>query len=975
FNSDDIAILDGEKRVTYRELEHRANRLSHVLRRRGVGPEVLVGLCAERTDELIVALLAFLKAGGAYVPLDPSHPASRLAQIVDEAQLELIVAGERQTALFPRPGPELVVLGDFAVVAEPDTRIASEVGPHHLAYVLFTSGSTGRPKGVAIEHHSPVCLIEWARTIFEPPETAGVLFSTSLGFDLSVFEIFLPLATGGTVILAGSALDLPRLHSAALVTLVNTVPTAMAELLRTHSIPPSVQTICLAGEPLLEALAEQIHRETSAQRLYNLYGPTEDTTYSTFTRVLPGGGPPTIGRPITNGRTYVLDEALHPLPVGVAGEIYLGGAGLARGYLGRPDLTAERFLQSPFDPRGRERLYRTGDLGRFRDDGDLEYLGRRDHQVKLRGYRIELGEIEATLARHPALSEAVVLLREDTPGEKRLVAYGVPGEVAPTPEQLRAFVAEHLPTYMVPAAIVLLDRLPLTPHGKVDRRALPAPGAPTAPTVDRAHVAPRDPVEEAIASIFAEVLEQRPASIGAHDSFFDLGGHSLLGTRLLSRLRAALAVDLPLRALFEAKTPAALGVRVHALLAAGQPSAITPLEHHRDERPILSFGQERLWFLDQLDPGDPSYLVLLSFRLRGGLDLVALERALQEIVRRHEILRTSYHLFGDHPVPSLAVASLSLHPEPVSGPDPEEAACAAMSAEAQRPFALADEPPLRARLIVLGQADHLLLVTVHHIAADAWTLGILHRELGALYDAFHTGQPSPLPELPLQYSDYARWQRERLEGPLGEQQLLYWREQLQGASFALDLPTDRPRPAVQSHHGQQWPIVLPASLTSALRALARREGVTLFMTLLAALDLLLHRYTGRDDLVIGSPIANRTAAEIEGLCGFFVNTLVLRTRLSPDLTFTDLLARVKETCLGAYAHQDLPFERLVSALEPERDLGRSPLFQVAFNLQTAPLPPLSLSGLEVHPLRNETGTAKFDLSLWLAEGKDGLEGF
>jgi amino acid adenylation domain-containing protein/non-ribosomal peptide synthase protein (TIGR01720 family) len=817
-----------------------------------------------------------------------------------------------------------------------------------------------------------VALIEWAKTVFSPPQTAHVLFSTSIGFDLSVFEIFLPLSSGGALVVAQSALDLPRLPSASLVTLVNTVPTAMAELLRLGAVPPSVRTICLAGEPLTEALAEQIHRETAVERLYNLYGPTEDTTYSTFAAVPRGGGAPTIGRPIANGQAYVLDAALSPVPVGVAGEIYLGGAGLARGYLHRPELTAERFIPSPFGGASGKRLYRTGDLGRHREDGALEYLGRIDHQVKLRGYRIELGDIEAQLGQHPAVRESVVLLREDTPGERRLVAYVVPRAQAPTTEDLRAFLRERLPEFMVPAAVVFLERLPLGAHGKIDRRALPAPGPSAAP---RLHVAPRDPVEEAIATIFADVLDRPGQPIGAHDSFFELGGHSLLGTRLLSRLRAALAVDLPLRALFEARTPAELGARVHAALASGASTPLLPFERRTDERAPLSFGQERLWFLDQLDPGDPSYLVPLSFRLRGPLDAAALERALGEIVRRHHIFRTHHRLIDDHPTALVGEPSFSLPREQSTAPDREEAAREAMSAEARAPFDLATSPPLRARLLTLGEADHLLLLTLHHIAADAWTVGVVHRELGALYTAFRQGHPSPLAELPLQYADYARWQRARLGGPLGEAQLAYWREQLAGAPFTLDLPADRPRPAVQSHRGVQRRVSLPASVRDALQALSRREGVTLFMTLLAALDLLLHRYTGRDDLLVGSPIANRTAAEVEGLCGFFVNTLVLRTRLSTELGFQGLLARVKETCLGAYAHQDLPFERLVSELDPERDLARSPLFQVAFNLQTAPQPPLALAGLDVDPLSSESGTSKFDLSLWLADGEGGLEGF
>jgi amino acid adenylation domain-containing protein/non-ribosomal peptide synthase protein (TIGR01720 family) len=972
---DAVALVDKHRRLTYRELDARANKLANHLRRRGVGVETLVGLCADRSADLVVALLAVLKAGGAYVPLDPVYPASRLAQILDDAAVPMLITQARVRSKLPERTAGTVLLDDdaAAIAAESDARPAGGSAPGHLAYVIYTSGSTGRPKGVAIEHHSTAAMVDWAKGVYTAAEIEGVLFATSICFDLSLFELFLPLCSGTKLILADNALELPALPARDEVTLVNTVPTAIAELCRTGGVPASVRTVCLAGEPLTATLTSQVYAIPTVERVYNLYGPTEDTTYSTWTLCRRDGSAPTIGRPLAHGQAYIVDERLAPVPVGVVGEIYLGGEGLARGYLGRPDLTAERFVESPFVAGAR--LYRTGDLGRFRADGEMEYLGRADFQVKVRGFRIELGEIEAVLLAHAGVRETVVVAREDSPGDKRVIAYVVPGAARASVGELRAHVREKLPEFMVPSAFVTLDALPLTPNGKVDRKALPAPeGAAVAVT----RTAARGPIEEAVAAIFADVLKLPAGAVGAHDSFFELGGHSLLAAQAVARIRAAFRVELPVRALFDAPAVAELASRIEAARHGGAAEAAPPLERSAGA-PVLSFAQERLWVLDQLEPGDPTYVIFRAVRLRGALDRGALARALDEIVARHEVLRTTMGAVNGRPSPAvqapapapLPMTSLAALPEP----EREAALQRALAVEARRPFDLATGPLLRARLFERAADDDVLVVTMAHIVSDAWTLGVLADELGTLYEAFTAGEPSPLPDLPIQYADYARWQRRHLTGDLLTRELGYWREHLDGAPRALDLPADRPRPPAESHRGARSRVELPAELVQALRALSRREGVTLFMTLLAGFDALLHRYTGQADLLVGTPVANRTQAATEKLVGFFLNTLVLRARVEPELPFRALLHRVRETALEAYAHQEVPFERLVQELSPERDLSRSPLFQVMFTLQNASSGTFTLPGLDAAPVSAEIDTSKFDLTLILTDRSDTLAGF
>ena len=977
---DAVAVVFGNEQLTYRELNCQANQLAHHLQAQGVGPDVLVGIYVERSLEMVVGVLGILKAGGAYVPLDPNYPSERLAFMLEDAQAPVLLTQQRLVAQLPQQVAKIVCLdAEWETIAQLSRENSvKQVIPDNIAYLIYTSGSTGKPKGVAIEHNSTVVLLNWAKEVFMPEDLVGVLAATSLCFDLSVFELFVPLSWGGTVILAENVLHLPNLSAAQNVTLLNTVPSAIHELLQINGIPASVRTVNLAGEPLQNALVQKLYQLNHIQQVFNLYGPSEDTTYSTFALVKRDAlGIPTIGRPITNTQVYILNSQLQPVPVGVLGELYIGGEGLARGYLNRPELTAERFIPHPFSNQPGTRLYKTGDLARYLPDAKIEFLGRIDQQVKLRGFRIELGEIEAVLSQHPAVRQNVVILREDVPGDQRLVVYCVPQQQAPTVNDLRQFLQEKLPEYMMPSAFVLLESLPLTPNGKVDRRALPSPD-PTRRELEETFVAARTPIEEVLAGIWTEVL--RVEQVGVDDNFFELGGHSLLATQVISRLRTTLAVELPLRSLFEHPIVARLAEKIENLLRLGQSLQAPPLlSIARSAEMPLSFAQQRLWFLNQLEPDSAFYNIPDAVRLFGQLNITALEQSLNEIIRRHEALRTNFITVEGQPVTVIAstqklalpIVDLQDLPETERLIETQRLA----TTEAQRPFDLATEPLVRATLLKLQAKEHVLLLTMHHIVSDGWSMGVLFSELAALYEAFCSGHPSPLAELPIQYIDFAVWQRQWLQAEVVESQLSYWKQQLNGAPALLELPTDRPRPTVQTFRGAHHSIALSQQISLALTNLSRRLGVTLFMTLLAGFQTLLYRYTQQEDIVVGSPIANRNHSSCEGLIGFFVNSLVLRTDLGGNPTFRELLTQVREVTLAAYAHQDLPFEQLVEELQPARSLSYTPLFQVIFALQNAAvMPSVELSGLSVTPLAVETGTAKFDLTVSMENTAQGLIG-
>ncbi|CAG0937556.1 partial fengycin family lipopeptide synthetase D, partial [Thermoflexales bacterium] len=952
--------------VSYRELDQRANCLARYLQRQGVGPETLVGVCVERTIELVVGLLGVLKAGGAYVPLDPKYPPERVEYMLRDASATVLLTQERLFERLPQTNAQVICLDrDWTLIKqERAEEINCTITPEHLAYVIYTSGSTGRPKGVALTHAGAVTLVEWAQREYREEDLRRVLAATSVCFDLSVYELFVPLSCGGCVILVEDALRLIDQAIPTEVTLINTVPSAMRELVRLQALPGSVRVVNLAGEPLGRRLVEDVYA-AGVSRVYNLYGPTEDTTYSTY-EVVAQGVQPTIGRPVANTRAYILDEALEPVPIGVPGDLYLSGAGLARGYLNRPDLTAEKFIPNPFAQERGPRLYRTGDRARWLVDGRMEFLGRRDHQVKVHGYRIELGEIEARLNDYPGVDTSVVVVHEGEGAEKRLAAYVVPkAGVRLIADELQASLRGRLPEYMVPAALVFLAQMPLTPNGKVDRRALPMPEGERPEHVGT-YVAPRNPIEELVAGVMATILSLE--RVGVHDNFFELGGHSLLATQVISRLWQAFNIELPLRTLFEEPTVAGLARQVETARLAQAGQARLPLRPTgRTGDLVLSYAQQRLWFLDQLEPGSPLYNIPAAIRLEGALEAAVLEESVNQIIQRHETLRTTFQAVEGRPVqviaPRLRFELPVVDLGTLAGTAQEQAVRQLAGTEAQTPFDLTSGPLLRAKLLRLGVDEYVLLLTLHHIISDGWSIGILIGEITAGYQALATQTAVTLPELPLQYADYAAWQRDWLQGDVLEEQLGYWRRQLAGAPALLELPTDRPRPAVQSYRGATAAFVLPADLSADLKTLSQREGVTLFMTLLAGFQTLLSRYTGQRDIVVGTPIANRNRLEIEGLIGFFVNTLVLRTDLSGNPTFRAVLQQVREMTLGAYAHQDMPFEMLVEALQPVRNLSYAPLFQVMFVWQNAPMPQAPQAGLSIELLTAESGTAKFDLTL------------
>ncbi|WP_375476969.1 amino acid adenylation domain-containing protein [uncultured Nostoc sp.] len=977
---DAVAVVFEEQQLTYRELNIRANQLAHYLRSLGVKPEVLVGICVERSLYMIMGLLAILKAGGAYIPLDPSYPKERLEFILEDTQAPVLLTQASLVEAMPQHKAQVVCLDtDWHLIAQQSQEnFLCELTTDNLAYVIYTSGSTGRPKGVMIKHASTVAMLDWAKKTFAIEAMQGVLASTSICFDLSVFEVFVPLCCGGKVILIENGLYLPTLLAAKSVTLVNTVPSVISQLLRNNSIPTSVQTVNVAGEPLHNQLVQQLYQQDNIQQVFNLYGPSEDTTYSTSAWIYKGASnTPPIGRPIHNTQIYLLDKNLQPVPVGVPGMLYIGGAGLARGYLNKAGLTADKFIPNPYANLPGERLYKTGDKARYLPNGEIEYIGRIDNQVKIRGFRIELGEIEALISLHPVVREAVVVVRSDLADSQRIVAYVVlQKEQILVISELRNFLESKLPNYMIPATFVILEALPLTPNGKVDRKALPAPELTQLSSSN--YVPPTTPIENLLAGIWAEILGLE--KVGIHNNFFTLGGHSLIATRVISQIRQVFKIELPLRYLFEKPTIALLAKEIETTIKAGLGIETTKIEQiERTSKLPLSFAQQRLWFLAQLEPDSPFYNIPAAVRLQGELNIKVLQQTFNEILRRHEALRTNFQTVEGQAItviskakPLILLPTIDISELPLAQQEVEIRQQAAQ--EAQQPFDISSDHLLRVKLLRLDAQEHIVLLTMHHIASDGWSIGVLVQELATLYPAFCNEQLSPLTELPIQYVDFAAWQRQWLQAEVLETQIFYWQKLLEDAPRVLELPTDYPRPAIQTFRGATYSFELSDELCVALNKFSQQQGSTLFMTLLAAFQTLLWRYTGQEDIVVGSPIANRNRAEIEGLIGFFVNTLVLRTNLAGNPSFEELIKRVREVALGAYTHQDLPFELLVEQLQPQRDLSRTPLFQVMFVLQNAPMSALDLPDLTLSPVESDSHSAKFDLTLFITETESGLVG-
>jgi amino acid adenylation domain-containing protein/FkbH-like protein len=969
---DAVALIDGAERLSFAELNALANQIAHQLHLLDIGPGRLVGICVRRSWRMLAGILGVLKAGGAYVPLDPAYPQDRLAFILEDTKAPVLLTERVSQDLQVSEKTQVVFLDSDWPQIEQQNRdnLTSSARGSDLAYVIYTSGSTGKPKGVALEHRNAVSFINWARDVFSREELAGVLASTSICFDLSVFEMFVPLSWGGTVILAENALALPALPAAHEVTLVNTVPSAIRELLRVKGVPPGVRVINLAGEPLITPLVDQIYSQTTAQKVYDLYGPSETTTYSTFTLRKPGE-PATIGRPLANEQVYLLDKNLQPVPIGIPGEIYIGGDGVARGYLNRPELTAERFVPNPlatsqYGNIKPNRLYKTGDLARWRADGNLEFLGRIDHQVKIRGFRIELGEIESVLRKHAGLQDSVVVVREDRPGDKRLAAYVVRKPNAGIDaDELRRFTREALPEYMVPPAILILDALPLTPNGKVDRKALPVPEQDRR-AVSADFIEPTSATEQQLAAIWHEVLGIE--RIGANDNFFELGGHSLLAIQVISRIREKFNVEPVLNLIFETPTIQKLAQRLDHHECGESDSAMPPLQPvSRNQRLPLSSVQERLWFLDQVSPGGHAYNVPLALRLNGALNIPALQRALDEVVHRHETLRTTFANESGELSQVIAVPGrmeIEINDlDSIPTPEPEEKVQAWLNAEAQRPFDLSRGPLSRVKLGRLSAADHVLSVVMHHAVSDGWSQAVFFRELEAFYRAFTEKRPAPkLPELPVQYADFAHWQREWMRGTSLQKGLAYWKGQLAGAPGSIKLPEDHAEKgeSTPGKAGRLIERVSPAT-AEALTAFSHREHATPFMVLMTALAITFEKWTAQQDLVFGTVVAGRTHHEVENIIGCFMNFLPIRTRLNSGDTGQAVLAKVKKSVLEAQKHQECPFEKIVEAINPGRQLNQNPLYNVALLLQNFPEQLFRHKDLQVTALRPDVEAAQLDL--------------
>ncbi|MEO7195211.1 MAG: amino acid adenylation domain-containing protein, partial [Pseudonocardiaceae bacterium] len=986
---DSVALICGgagsaQVELSYRELNERANRLARVLIARGVGPEQLVGLALPRAAEMVVALLAVVKAGAAYLPLDVSHPPARIAFICADAGPSVVLSTRENSVRLPAEVVRLVIddvptVEQIAGYPSHDITDAERTAPlwdTHPVYVIYTSGSTGTPKAVVVPHAALANFLDSMAERLRLDRCTRLLAVTTIAFDIAALELYLPLLTGSTVVVAPDASDPAALGQLIIdtdVTIMQATPSLWQSIISTHPQDVRGLRMLTGGEVLPPALAAAM-RELGSE-VTNLYGPTETTIWSTATRLTTPGAP-TIGKPIGNTQTYVLDARLRPVPIGVPGELYLAGHGVARGYLRRPGLTATRFLANPYDAPG-QRMYRTGDLARWLPGGELAYLGRVDEQVKIRGFRIEPGEIESVLKSQRGIAQAVVIARE-TPAASahsphhQLVAYLVsaPGTPAPDPASLRAELRKTLPDYMVPAVFVTLDALPLNANGKVDRKALPAPEGANEPVAE--YVAPRTATEEILAGIWSEVLGVE--QVGVRDNFFELGGDSILSIRVMSRVRVAFAVELSPRVLFVDPTVAGLAVAVAESVVSDSPP-ITVV--NRAGKSPLSFAQQRLWFLDEFAPGGAGYVSAFALRLRGDLDLDALSVALSALVARHESLRTTFETVDGlgvqviHPPAQVRVDVLDL--SELDRPECDVQLREVLAAEIGRGFDLAQGPLLRLGVVRVDAAEHVLSVAMHHIITDGWSMGVLMAELGVFYNAAVSGQDPWLPVLAVQYLDYAVWQRELLSGPVLDSALRYWREQLAGVAV-LELPTDRPRPAVLSSAGAMHEFVVPAGVTGRLKDLGLRSDGTLFMTLVAACQVLFARWSGQDDIAVGTVVSGRERAEIEGLIGFFVNTLVLRSRVDDGQSFRQFLIGVRETVLDALVHQQVPFERLVDELSPIRDTSRTPLFQAMVVLQNAPGHVPELTGLTASGLALPVTTTKFDITVEFHEAGDELVG-
>jgi amino acid adenylation domain-containing protein len=969
---DATAVVFNDSSLSYRQLDQKSNQLAHYLLHHGIGPGSLVPVCMERSPEMITGIIAILKAGAAYVPIDISYPTERIRFILEDTSARIVLT-DRLIQDLPEDIVAVNLLQEATMLTQlPTEQVAHQGNSHELCYVIYTSGTTGRPKGVLVEHGNVVSLIRGGLDTLDFKQNNILLSTGSVSFDATTFEYWSMLLTGGALVLCPPE-DILK-------------PTALKRIIRQHSVKimwltagllnqltdndpdlfEGLKVVVAGGEKLSPGHIGILKKRFSHLRLFNGYGPTENTTFSLTYEIKELKGPSIpIGKPLGNRTAYILEEAGIPCAIGIPGELYVGGAGVARGYLNLPELTAEKFIHHPFSNDNNKRLYKTGDRARWLPDGNIEFLGRRDDQVKIRGYRIEPGEVEAALQACHGVQQCVVVAEPDHSGSGRLVGYVVglaDYDHSTVLDQLRS----KLPAYMIPTILMQLDNLPLTANGKVNKGALPKPDASH---MKAGSVAPGTELEKQLATIWAELLQIE--FIGIEDNFFSFGGHSLLATRALSIIRQRLGMEAGVKDLFLYPTIRELAQHLSTQIAGTVLPRITAIAKQPGDLLPVSFSQERLWFIDRLQ-GSVQYHMSAIIRLSGPLQVEVLEQSLCAIINRHEVLSTvlmeqdgiCYQQIRRGDQWKLSQVSFINNDEAISRQH--------IAAYIDRPFNLSADYMVRAELLELSQDDHLLVVVIHHIASDGWSLPILIKELSTLYSAGLSGEIANLPELEVQYSDYAIWQRTYLEGPVLDRQLQYWKGKLQGIQ-PIDLPLDHIRPAVQSGKGSSIYIVVDKELTSALKELCREEGTTLFMVLLSVFKVLLYRYSGSEDIAVGTPIANRRQQEIESLAGFFVNTLVIRSELRGTLSFRELLRQVKATLLEAYENQDAPFERVVEVARAERDLSRSPLFQVMFALQNTPnIPELQLGELTLHPENNYHNTAKFDINVMAVERDEQL---
>jgi amino acid adenylation domain-containing protein len=991
---DAIAVVMNDEQVSYGELNRRANQLARYLIRSGVEVESCVGLLMERSPKIVERLLAIMKSGAVYVPLDPFQPRTRLELLIAETGMTALIVSSLSPPAEPFESAQRICpdLERFQIEQEDAGNLGTALSPDNLAYIIFTSGSTGRPKGVTVRHGAAInYAIGLSRAVYEnclePP--LSVSLNAPFVFDASIKQLTHLLYGHRLVMIpedirrdAERMLAYIRLHG---LDTIDCTPTHL-KMLRAAGFgaveDQRTTRVLVGGEAIDEKIWAQLAAE-AGREYFNHYGPTECTVNATICRVEQSSGGPSIGRPIANTRIYLVNESLQPTPIGATGELLIGGAGVSRGYLNHPEWTAENFIPDPFSRRPGERMYRSGDLARYCADGMIAFAGRCDFQVKIRGHRIELGEIEAILSIHPKVREAVVTVTKDEAGGDRLTAYIVPQssrhrqmQGADLPGELRDYALQMLPDFMTPSAFVELAELPLTQNGKLDRSALPAPDRSLLEKDENIAPRARTLIEEILTGIWAEVLQVE--QVTPEDNFFQLGGHSLLATQLISRVRTAFQIDLPLRSLFETSTVAELAERIEETVSAGRGWKTPMIEATAREGALpLSFAQQRMWFLDQLEPGNPAYLSVRTLRLKGALNIAALEAALSEIVRRHEILRTFFTSSGQGPEQNIAppcrqtlrIMDLSESPQDRQ----EQITRRTVENESRRSFRLDRLPLLRLTLLRFGEESHSIVISVHHIIVDGWSMNIFARETTRLYEAYIAGGVSPLPELSIQYGDFALWQQRWLSGEALEDQLSYWRRRLTGSTM-LRLPIKRMSPATETFRGSVQPMEFSPQLAAALNELSRREGVTFFMTMLTAFKFLLSLYSGQDDVLVGTGIANRNRVEIEPLIGFFVNMLALRTDLSGNPSFRESLKRVREVSLEAYSRQDVPFERLVAELRSEWAPERKSLFQAAFFLQNLPNSGLDLQDITAESWGHDAGVSHFDLLFFIFDTNQGPMG-